>query len=133
MRETVSRGLTRLRDLAQRAKRDGIALYLAARHPGVPWSVKVFAVLVGAYVLSPIDLIPDFIPVIGFLDELVLLPFLVGVIVRCVDPEIMAELRAEATRLAARPRSTLGAILILLVWAATAGLVVWALWPGSKP
>ncbi|HEX2843583.1 YkvA family protein [Hyphomicrobium sp.] len=132
MRETVSGGLTRLRDLAQRAKRDGIALYLAARHPRVPWGVKAFALLVGAYVLSPIDLIPDFIPVIGFLDELILLPLLVGVIVRWVDPEIMAELRAEASRLAARPRSTLGAVLILLVWAGAAGLAVWVLWPNSK-
>ncbi len=132
MRDTVSRGLTRLRELAQCAKRDGIALYLAARHPRVPWGVKAFAVLVGAYVLSPIDLIPDFIPVIGFLDELILLPLLVGVIVRFVDPETMAELRAEASRLAARPQSTLGAVLILLIWALAAGLLAWALWPTAR-
>ncbi len=122
-------GLRRLEDLARRAKRDGLALYLAARHPRVPWGVKAFAVLVAAYVLSPIDLIPDFIPVLGFLDELILLPLLVGVIVRFVDPEVMAELRAEAETMAARPRSTLGAFLILLVWAAVAGLLAWWLWP----
>jgi uncharacterized membrane protein YkvA (DUF1232 family) len=91
--------------------------------------VKAFAVLVAAYVLSPIDLIPDFIPVIGFLDELLLLPLLVGVIVRFVDPAVMAELRAEAARLAERPRSMLGAVMIVIVWALAAGLAVWALWP----
>lgn len=131
VRDRVRQGLTRLEELAQRAKRDGIALYLAARHPGVSWGVKAFAVLAAAYVLSPIDLIPDFIPVIGFLDELILLPLLVGVIVRFVDPAIMAELRAEAQQLATRPQSTLGAVLILSVWALAAGLVVWALWPSG--
>lgn len=125
----VRRVLERLEALAARARRDGIALYLAARHPAVPWAVKLFAVLVAAYVLSPIDLIPDFIPVIGFLDELLLLPLLVGVIVRFVDPAVMAELRAEAARLAARPRSTLGAAIVVVAWAAVAGLVVWAFWP----
>ncbi len=129
VREAAKRGFQRLEALAGRAKRDGIALYLAARDPRVPWAVKAFAVLVAAYVLSPIDLIPDFIPVIGFLDELILLPLLVGVIVRFLDPAVMAELRTEAGRLAERPRSRLGALLILLIWAAAAGLVVWAFWP----
>jgi uncharacterized membrane protein YkvA (DUF1232 family) len=118
-----------LETLARRAKRDGLALYLAARHPGVPRAVKAFAVLVAAYVLSPIDLIPDFIPVIGFLDELILLPIVVGLLVRAVDPAIMAELRAEAALLAERPRSSLGAMLIVAVWTIVAGLLVWACWP----
>jgi uncharacterized membrane protein YkvA (DUF1232 family) len=125
MREAARRAGERLQALAARAKRDGIALYLAVRHPRVSWAVKTFAVLVGAYVLSPIDLIPDFIPVIGFLDELILLPLLVGVIVRFVDPAVMAELRAEAARLADRPRSTLGAALVVAVWIVAAGLVAW--------
>jgi uncharacterized membrane protein YkvA (DUF1232 family) len=116
------------RDLAGRAKRDGIALYLAARHPRVPWFVKAFAVLVGAYVLSPIDLIPDFIPVIGFIDEILLLPLMVGLAVRFVDPEVMAELRAEAGRLAERPRSALGAALIVVVWISAGMLVAWLVW-----
>ena len=129
VREAVRRGFRHLEALAVRAKRDGIALYLAARDPRVPWGVKAVAVLAGAYVLSPIDLIPDFIPVIGFLDELILLPLLVGMVVRFVDPALMAELRAEASRLAERPRSTLGAVLIVTVWTAAAGLVVWIFWP----
>lgn len=117
----------RLEDMARRAKVDGIALYLAARHPRVSLWVKGFAVLVAAYVLSPIDLIPDFIPVIGFLDELILLPLVVGLLVRWVDAGVMAELRAEAGRLAERPRSTLGAVIVVLVWLGLASLlVVWA-------
>ncbi|MDQ8700050.1 DUF1232 domain-containing protein [Hyphomicrobium sp. LHD-15] len=133
VRETAARLLGRLEELARRAKRDGLALYLAARHPRVSWTVKAFAVLVAAYVLSPIDLIPDFIPVIGFLDELILLPLVVGVLVRTVDPEIMAELRAEAAVLAERPRSRLGALLIVTIWVAVASLVVWAFWPTAPP
>ena len=124
VREAARRGLARLEALARHAKRDGIALYLAVRHPRVPWAVKAFAVLVAAYVLSPIDLIPDFIPVIGFLDELILLPLLVGVIVRFVDPAVMAELRTEAAHLAERPRSMLGAVMIVIVWALAAGFVL---------
>lgn len=129
MRQSARRAVQRLEALAARAKRDGIALYLAARHPRVPLAVKAFAVLVAAYVLSPIDLIPDFIPVLGLLDEIILLPLLVSVIVRLVDPALMAELRAEAERLAERPRSRLGAALVVAVWTVAAGLAVWALWP----
>jgi uncharacterized membrane protein YkvA (DUF1232 family) len=131
VRDKVRRWRGLLEDLARRAKRDGLALYLAARDPRVSWIVKAFAVLVAAYVLSPIDLIPDFIPVVGFLDELILLPLVVGVIVRAVDPEVMAELRTKAATLAERPRSRLGALLIVLLWTALAGLLVWALWPSA--
>lgn len=94
----------------------------------MPWAVKTFAILAAAYVLSPIDLIPDFIPVIGFLDELILLPIVVGIIVRFVDPHVMAELRSEAGKIAERPRSWLGAALIVVVWTLAAGLVTWLLW-----
>ncbi|WP_439541950.1 YkvA family protein [Hyphomicrobium sp.] len=126
----------RLEDMARRAKVDGIALYLATRHPRVSLWVKGFAVLVAAYLLSPIDLIPDFIPVIGFLDELILLPLVVGLLVRWVDAGVMAELRAEAGRLAERPRSTLGAVIVVLVWIGLASLLVvwaWRYWNRTAP
>ena len=116
----------RLEEMARRAKRDGIALYLAVRDPRVAWPVKAFAVLVAAYVLSPIDLIPDFIPVLGLLDELILLPLAVALIVRWIDPAVMADLRARAGVLAERPRSRLGAVLIVLIWAGLAALLVLA-------
>lgn len=128
MKEAAIRAMERLEGVARAAKRDGIALYLAAKDPRVPWIVKAFAVLAAAYVLSPIDLIPDFIPVIGFLDELILLPIVVGIIVRFVDPDVMAELRSEAGKIAERPRSRLGAALIIVVWVLAAGLVAWLLW-----
>ena len=114
---------------ARRAKRDGVALYLAARHPRVPWTVKALAALVAAYVLSPIDLIPDFIPVLGFLDELVLLPVAVFLIARLVDPAVMDDLRAEAERIVDRPQSRFGLFLVLLVWSVAALGIVWLLWP----
>lgn len=118
----------RLEDGARRAKRDGVALYLAARDPRVSWTVKALAVLVAAYVLSPIDLIPDFIPVLGLLDELILLPIAVLLIARLIDPALMAEFRAKAETLAERPRSPLGVVLVALVWSAVALLVCWAFW-----
>ena len=119
----------KLDDAARRAKRDGMALYLAARDPRVPWTVKAVAVLAAAYVLSPIDLIPDFIPILGLLDELILLPVFVLLAARMMDPALMAELRAEAERMSERPKSRLGVVLVLLVWSVVAGILVWALWP----
>lgn len=114
------------------AKRDAIAVYLAARDPRVPFAVKAFAALVAAYALSPIDLIPDFIPVLGLLDDLILLPAAVWVIMRLIDPAIIAEHRASAAKIAARPVSTWGAALIIAVWLAAAGLVAWMFWPGFQ-
>ena len=115
------------------AKRDAIAVYLAARDPRVPLAVKAFAALVAAYALSPIDLIPDFIPVLGLLDELILLPAAVWVILRFIDPEIIAEHRASATEIAARPVSVWGAAVVIGVWLAVAALMMWIFWPGSQP
>jgi uncharacterized membrane protein YkvA (DUF1232 family) len=115
------------------AKRDAIAVWLAARDPRVPLAVKAFAALVAAYAMSPIDLIPDFIPVLGLLDELILLPAAVWVILRFIDPEIIAEHRAAATEIAARPVSVRGAAVVIAVWIAAAVLVTWIFWPGSRP
>ncbi len=97
-----------------------MALHLAARDPRVPWPAKAVAVCVAAYALSPIDLIPDFVPVLGQLDELVVLPLGVMLAVRLVPPEVMAELRAEAERRAGRPASRAGAAAIVAVWVAAA-------------
>ena len=121
--------MNKLKEMGRAAKRDGIALYLAARDPRVPWTVKALAVLVAAYVLSPIDLIPDFIPVVGYLDELVLLPVAVALIVRSIDPVIMEEHRAAAALLADKPRSLLGAVLIVALWISVALMIAWYFWP----
>src|SRR3954465_14319660 len=110
--------MSQLQRWARTLKRDTVALYLAARDPRVPWYAKAVAACVAAYALSPIDLIPDFIPVLGYLDDLILLPLGILLAVRLVPPAIMAELRAEAgARHAARPVSWTGAAAIGVVWA----------------
>jgi uncharacterized membrane protein YkvA (DUF1232 family) len=110
--------IARLRRWARVIKRDVLALYLATRDPRVPWYAKAVAACVAAYALSPIDLIPDFIPVLGYLDDLILLPLGILLAVRLVPPATMAELRAEAdARHAARPVSWTGAAAIGVVWA----------------
>ena len=109
--------IARLRQWARTLKRDVIALYLAIRDPRVPWYAKAVAACVAAYALSPIDLIPDFIPVLGYLDELVVLPLGILLAAKLVPQEIMAELRAEAEgKRGERPVSRVGAAVIIGIW-----------------
>jgi len=123
--------LARLKGWARTVKRDVIALFLAARDSRTPWYAKVMAGLVAAYALSPIDLIPDFIPVIGYLDDLVIVPLGIWIAVRLVPPDLMQEFRAEAERMSARPASRAGALFIVALWVAAAGLLFWWFWPRS--
>ena len=122
-------GISWLRRWARAVKRDVVALYTAARDPRVPWYAKAVAAAVAAYALSPIDLIPDFIPVLGYLDELVVLPLGIMLAVRMIPPDIMAEHRASATEALKKPTSRTAAAAVIGVWAAAAALVAWALWP----
>ena len=108
--------------------RDVLALWLAARDPRVPWIAKAVAAVVAAYALSPIDLIPDFIPVIGYLDDLVLVPLGILLAVRLVPPELMAEFRAAAAE-RARPVSRAGAMIIVAIWIACIAIISWIAWP----
>jgi uncharacterized membrane protein YkvA (DUF1232 family) len=108
--------LARLREWAGLIRRDVIALYLAARDPRVPWPAKALAGCVAAYALSPIDLIPDFIPVLGYLDDVLIVPAGIWLAIRMIPPEIMAEHRATAST--ARPHSTGGALVIVVIWIA---------------
>lgn len=119
----------RIKDWARAARRDVHALWLAARDPRTPWYARAFALAVAAYALSPIDLIPDFIPVLGYLDEVILLPPAILLAIRLVPPEVMAEHRATAAAAQARPVSRAGAALIVAVWAAVAAALVWWFWP----
>ncbi len=119
--------LARLKGWARTIKRDAFALFLAARDPRTPWYAKVMAV--AAYALSPIDLIPDFIPVLGYLDDLVIVPLGIWIVVRLVPSSLMQEFRAEAARMEARPVSRAGALAIVLLWIVSAGLLVWWFWP----
>jgi uncharacterized membrane protein YkvA (DUF1232 family) len=91
-----------IKSWARILKRDGLALYFAARDPSFPWYAKAVAALIAAYALSPIDLIPDFIPVIGYLDELILLPLVIAGVVHLIDPAVMAEHCATAAQIEQR-------------------------------
>jgi uncharacterized membrane protein YkvA (DUF1232 family) len=115
----------RLRHWARRMKREVIALHLAARDPRVPFAAKLLAAAVAAYALSPIDLIPDFIPVLGYLDEVVLLPLGVALVLRLIPPALMEEHRRAAEVLAARPVSRSAAAMILGLWAVGALALAW--------
>ena len=124
-----------LRAWARALRHDGVALWFATRHPGVPWIAKALAWGVVAYALSPIDLIPDVIPVLGLLDDVLLLPGLIWLALRCIPAPVLAECRARAAdwlaRREARPRSLAGAGLVVLVWlAAAAATWHWVLRPG---
>ncbi len=103
------------------------AVYLAGHDPRVPWYAKTLALAVAAYAFSPIDLIPDFIPVLGYLDDLVLVPLGVALFIRLTPPAVWEEARAAATRKAGEPEGRLGvaaAVAVVLIWLTLAVLVV---------
>jgi len=130
--------MTWMRQLKQRAKEiesQTYALYLACKHPLTPWYAKAVAACVVAYALSPIDLIPDFIPVLGYLDDLIIVPLGIALVIRLVPKPVMAECRAEAARrLDARgPRSWAAAAIIIAVWLALAALCGWMVWRWLHP
>lgn len=115
----------RLEDPARSIKRDVIAIYLAARDPRVPWYAKALALSVAGYALSPIDLIPDFVPLLGYLDDVIIVPVGVLAVVKLIPPEIMAEHRAIAARISERPVSRTAAVLIVCTWAVSTAVVGW--------
>jgi uncharacterized membrane protein YkvA (DUF1232 family) len=115
----------RLRRWARAVRRDAILLWLAARDPRVPLAAKLLAGAIAAYAFSPVDLIPDAIPVLGLLDEAILLPVLVLLTLRLIPPALRDDLRARAAGLAERPVSRAAAVVVVLVWAAAAALGAW--------
>ena len=122
--------LARLRAWARALKRDVHAIWLAARDPRVPWYAKMIAGCVAAYALSPIDLIPDFIPVLGYLDDLVIVPLGILLVVALIPPHIMAQHRATAATARKKPQSTGGAIAIIAIWTVLCLLFAWLAYRG---
>lgn len=120
--------LTRLKEWARAIKRDVHALYLASRDPRVPWYAKAAAACVAAYALSPIDLIPDFVPVLGYLDDVILVPLGIAIAVRMIPATILAEHRASAALADGRPTSTIGAVAIVAIWLAAGAMSIWMVW-----
>jgi uncharacterized membrane protein YkvA (DUF1232 family) len=117
-----------MRQWARTLKMDAHALWLAGRDPRTPWYAKALAVAVAAYALSPLDLIPDFIPVLGLLDDLLVVPLGIVVAVRLIPPEVMAEHRCVAASAGARPVSRIAATLIALTWVAAGFALLRVLW-----
>lgn len=116
----MSAWLDRARHWARAIKRDVIAIWLAARDIRTPWAARILATCVAAYALSPIDLIPDFVPVLGYVDDLLIVPLGIIAVVKLIPPPLMSEYRQAATVIAARPVSRAGLAIIVLLWLAVA-------------
>ena len=110
---------------ARRIKHDVVAVYHAARDQRTPWAVRLLALLVAAYALSPIDLIPDFVPVLGYLDDLLLVPLGLLLVIRLLPPEVLADARRRAAATLARPRSLAAGVAIGTLWVALAAGGLW--------
>lgn len=119
----------RLRAWARSVKRDVLAIYLAARDPRVPWYAKAVALVVAGYALSPIDLIPDFIPILGYLDDVIVVPAGILLVRRLIPAMIFGEHRAAADLLAARPVSRTAAAVIVVIWLLALAIGLWMAWP----
>ena len=119
-----------LKAWARRIKRDGVTLWFAGKHPATPWYAKALGLFVVAYALSPIDLIPDFIPVLGYVDDILLLPGLIWLTIRLLPADVLVDCRNQADEWmrtqGSKPSIRVGAILIVLLWIGFA-TVIW-LW-----
>ena len=122
----------RLKEWARRLEREVAVLWVCTRHPRTPLLAKALAVAVVAYALSPIDLIPDFIPVLGYLDDFLLVPLGIWLVLKLVPGEVMAECRAEADlrieEWRSAPRSRRAAAVIVILWLAALALLAWLAW-----
>lgn len=110
--------LAKWKSWARALKREVYALYLAYRDPRVPWYARLVAGCVVAYAFSPIDLIPDPIPVLGYLDDLILIPLGVALAIKLIPPTVLADCRAEAALVmaAGKPTNLVAAVVIVGVW-----------------
>ncbi len=119
----------RLLAWAKRIRQDTLALWFAARHPDTPLAPKLLALFLAAYAFSPIDLIPDFIPVLGYLDEAILLPLGIALCLRMIPEPILVECRAKAAdwfeARRGKPSSRWGAVFIVAVWIGV-GVLLWS-------
>jgi uncharacterized membrane protein YkvA (DUF1232 family) len=121
--------LTQLKRRARRLKAETLALYLAARDPRTPWYARLLIACIVAYAFSPIDLIPDFVPVLGYLDDLILIPLGIAFAIRLVPAAVLAEsrARAQASMQGTRPSSRIAGVIIVSIWLLLATLVgLWA-------
>ena len=118
-----------LKNRAHILKREAYALYIAIHDPRVPWYAKVFMGLVVAHTFSPIDLIPDFIPLLGYLDDLVVIPLGIALALKMIPAEVMADVRQQADELLRqdKPISRAGAIMVIAIWLIIIAAIVWSI------
>ncbi|MCX6050761.1 MAG: DUF1232 domain-containing protein [Chloroflexi bacterium] len=115
---------------ARNLKREVYALYLAYQDPRTPWLAKVLTICVVGYALSPIDLIPDPIPILGYLDDLLLLPLGIALVLKLIPAVVMEECRSKAQITLAQKQATnwVAAIIIIIIWLLVAGAIGWLIW-----
>ena len=118
--------LARARQWARHIKRDVLVVYFAARHPATPLAVRLLALAIAAYALSPIDLIPDFVPIFGYLDDLLIVPLGIALVMRLLPPAVLEASRARAAAVLQRPRSWMAGLCIVVFWIGLFGL--FAIW-----
>lgn len=111
---------------ARRIKRDVVTVYFAARDPATPMFIRLLALAIAAYALSPIDLIPDFIPVLGYLDDVLIVPLGLLLVIWLLPPQVLASSRAKAAAVLERPTSRSAAVVIAGIW--LLGIVVLTYW-----
>ncbi len=116
--------LRRLKLWARKLKTEVYALYLAYKDPRVPWYARVFTAIVVGYAFSPIDLIPDPIPVLGYLDDIILVPLGIALAVRMIPPHVLTECREKARTLEDKPVNKIAAVVVVAIWVFLAGLAV---------
>lgn len=118
--------MSKLSERAKKLKTDIPAVFLALKEKRTPWYAKMIAAVVVIYALSPIDLIPDFIPVLGYLDDVIILPALIAWCVRCIPRDVLADCRARAEGLwgEGKPKKWYYAIPFVLIWLAVVALIV---------
>ncbi len=118
--------MSKLKDRAKKLKTDIPAVFLALKEKGTPWYAKVIAMVVVVYALSPMDLIPDFIPVLGYLDDVIILPALIAWCIKCIPREVLADcrMRAEGLWSEGKPQKWYYAIPFVVIWAVVIALSV---------
>lgn len=116
------------RQASHRLRRDAHMLWIAARDSRTPLAAKLVAGFVAAYALSPIDLIPDFVPVFGLLDELVVVPLGLAIAIRLIPGQLLSEFKAQADTAVERPVSRAGAVMVILLWASAFSFLALQLW-----
>lgn len=117
--------LEKLKEKARQLKRETYVLSLAYKNPDTPWYAKVFGAVVVAYAFSPIDLIPDFVPILGYLDDLILVPLGIALALKMIPEEVLTEARTQAERefLDGKPRNWVAGAAIILIWLVVLALV----------